>query len=160
MTDIYQAAESPEKSIEHIGEDVYYAVGDEYAEKPKRPQPKRRYGEKTVRGIIVGRGENRQIIPLEDVLKLARLNCSYADMARFFGVKESTFKDHFHFEIEKARESIKHRLLESMIENACEKKNPTIQIWLSKNWLAMTDNPVATADQAPLPWSSEDDGDE
>lgn len=144
-----------QKTLELDGE-LWYEVGDEYAEKPQRAQPKRKYGEKTVKGIIVGRGENRQIIPLEDVLKLARLNCSYADMSRFFGVKESTFKDHFHFEVEKAREEIKHRLLEAMLTNAIDKLQPTMQIWLSKNWLNMTDQPVAASDTVPLPWNEED----
>lgn len=150
-----QAAESPQKTLELHGE-LWLEVGAEYAEVPQRPQPKRKYGEKLVKGIILGRGENRQIIPLEEVLKLARLNCSYLDMARFFGVKESTFKDHFHFEVEKAREQTKHRLLEAMLTNAIDKLNPTMQIWLSKNWLNMTDQPVNASDTEPLPWNQSD----
>ena len=151
MTDI------PANSEQKTPDPEWIEVGDEYLELPKRPQPRRKYGEKTVKGIIVGRGDNQAIIPLEEVKKLAGLNCSYADMARYFGVKESTFKDHFHYEVEKAREQCKHRLLEAMMTNAIDKLNPTIQIWLSKNWLNMTDQPINAADNQPLPWTQSDE---
>lgn len=119
---------------------------------PYQAQPRRKYGTTVVRGLIVGRGENQQIIPLEQVRKLASLHLTYADMAEFFGVKENTFRDHFRFEVERARQTTKQRLMEAMLETAIVKMNPTIQIWLSKNLLGFTDSPVNAETQQILPW--------
>ena len=131
---------------------IHDAVQEPYA-----VQPKRRYAEKTVKGIVIGRGDTQQIIPLEQVKKLAELNCSYADMAKFFGVKENTFRDNFRFEVERSREILKHRLMQAMITNAIDKMNPTVQIWLSKNLLGFTDNPVSAENTTVLPWLEGDE---
>lgn len=133
----------------------YIQLGEEY-ELEAQYQPRRRYSEKTVRGVVVGRGENRSIIPVEEVRKLAALHCSYKDMAEYFGVKENTFRDHFRREVERARHKLKHRLSEAMIENAIHKCNPTMQIWLSKQWLGMTDSQESTQGEQVLPWLDED----
>lgn len=146
---------SIEQNVEIDG-NTYLQLGEEY-ETPKKYQPRRRYTEKTVRGVIVGRGENRAIIPVEEVRKLAALHCSYKDMAEFFGCHENTFRDHFHSEVERARQKTKHRLLEAMIENAIVKGNPTIQIWLSKQWLAMVDSPISSDNNTVLPWQESDE---
>jgi AraC-like DNA-binding protein len=124
----------------------------EGAEEPTRPQPKRKYGEQTITGIIVGQGDNKRVIRIEDVRKLAELHLTYKDMAAYFGCKESTFKDHFHQEVEMGRQKTKQRLMNAMLYNAIDKNQPTIQIWLSKNLLGFTDNPVNTEDQQVLPW--------
>ena len=122
------------------------------AEEPTRTQPKRKYGEQTITGIIVGQGDNKTVIRLEDVKKLAELHLTYKDMAAYFGCKESTFKDHFHFEIEKSRQKTKQRLMNAMLHNAIEKNQPTIQIWLSKNLLGFTDQPINSDSTEVLPW--------
>lgn len=154
--------QSPDFANSQQNEDIieidgaqYVQLGDEYLEEQSY-QPKRRYAEKTVRGVVVGRGENRQIIPVEEVRKLAALHCSYKDMAEYFGVKEGTFRDHFRREVERARQKLKHRLSEAMIENAISKMNPTMQIWLSRNWLGMDDNRETQQGDTVLPWLDED----
>lgn len=116
-------------------------------------QPLRKTGETTLKGIIVGRGDRKTIIPIEQVRKLASLHLTYRDMAEFFGVKETTFRDHFRFEVERYRQVTKQRLMEAMLTNAVEKMNPTVQIWLSKNLLGFSDNPVNTENSTVLPWS-------
>ena len=82
QSDTFANSEQKENIIEIDGK-RYVQLGDEYIVE-KAYQPKRRYAEKTVRGVIVGRGENRQIIPVEEVRKLAALHCSYKDMAEYF----------------------------------------------------------------------------
>jgi len=150
--------ESPQKEDSWIEVDgKYYVQIDDSYELDKPYQPRRRYADKTVRGVIVGRGENRQIVPVEEVRKLAALHCSYKDMAEYFQVKENTFRDHFRSEVERARQKLKHRLLESMIENAIHRLNPTTQIWLSKNWLGMNPDAEVTQGEQVLPWISEDE---
>lgn len=132
-------------------DDVFISIPDG-AEEPTRSQPKRKYGEKTITGIIVGQGDNKRVIRLEDVKKLAELHLTYKDMAAYFGCKETTFKDHFHQEVEMARQVTKQRLMNAMLYNAIEKNQPTIQIWLSKNLLGFTDNPINTDEDKILPW--------
>ena len=118
-------------------------------------QPKRKIGEKTVQGIIVGRGDNRRVIRLKDVQKLAELHLSYEAMADYFECKTSTFKDHFRKEVEKARALTKQKLMHAMLTNAIDKHQPTIQIWLSKNLLQFSDNPINNDSTNVLPWLDE-----
>ena len=135
----------------------YIQLDDSYELDKKHYQPKRRYADKTVRGVVVGRGENKRVVPVEEVRKLAALHCSYKDMAEYFQVKEGTFRDHFRSEVERSRQKLKHRLLESMIENAIHRLNPTTQIWLSKNWLGMNPDAEQTQGEQVLPWIEEDE---
>ncbi len=137
-------------------EDHFIEIEDGAIEVPES-QPKRRYGEVTIKGIIVGRGENKQIIRIEDVKKLAALHISYKDMADYFGVKENTFRCHFKTTIDRARLGTKQRLIESMVYNATNKLNPTIQIWLSKQWCGMSDQQINTDSTNVLPWLEQDD---
>ena len=134
--------------------EIYIDCPDAETE-PYKEQPQRKYEDKIVKGIAIGRGDNRQVIELEQVRRLAMLHCSYNDMAKFFGVKENTFINNFRFEVERAREVTKHRLMEAMLENAIQKHNPAIQIFLAKNWLGLVNDPVAQEGVTPLPWIEE-----
>ena len=138
-----------EQKIDDIDD---YMLIEDGASEPYNAQPKRKYGEQTIKGIIVGVRENRRIIPIEQVRKLASLHLSYRDMAEFFGVKENTFRDNFRYEVERYRQVTKQRLMEAMLTNALEKMNPTVQIWLSKNLLGFTDQPINTESSQVLPW--------
>tara|TARA_R110000803_G_scaffold24966_3_gene59828 strand:+ start:490 stop:954 length:465 start_codon:yes stop_codon:yes gene_type:complete len=122
----------------------------EYAAKPKQ-----RTGEKTVKGIIIGRGESSAIINTDEVKKLASLHLTYKDMADFFGCKETTFRDNFRTVVEQSRQITKQRLMEAMLESAIIKQNPTILVWTSKNLLNWTDQPVNTDSNQVLPWNSD-----
>ena len=135
--------------------EIYIDCPDAETE-PYKEQPQRKYEDKVVKGIAIGRGDNRQIIELEQVRRLAMLHCSYNDMAKFFGVKENTFINNFRFEVERARETTKHRLMEAMLENAIVRHNPAIQIFLAKNLLSMSNDPIVQEGVTPLPWLDED----
>jgi len=150
MTEDKSTPSSREIEQKEIYIDCPDAERDAYKE-----QPQRKYEDKIVRGIAIGRGDNRQVIDIEQVRRLAMLHCSYNDMAKFFGVKENTFINNFRYEVEKAREVTKHRLMEAMLENAIQKHNPAIQIFLAKNWLGLQNEPVAQEGNTPLPWIEE-----
>jgi len=150
MTEDKSTPSSREIEQKEIYIDCPDAERDAYKE-----QPQRKYEDKIVKGIAIGRGDNRQIIEIEQVRRLAMLHCSYNDMAKFFGVKENTFINNFRFEVERAREVTKHRLMEAMLENAIQKHNPAIQIFLAKNWLGLVNDPVAQEGNTPLPWIEE-----
>ena len=44
-----------------------------------------------------------------------------------------------------------------MIENAIHRCNPTMQIWLSRNWLGMNPSKEVTQGEQVLPWIEEDE---
>ena len=146
--------DNDQSSREIEQKEIYIDCPDAETE-PYKAQPQRKYEDKIVKGIAIGRGDNRQVIELEQVKRLAMLHCSYNDMAKFFGVKENTFINNFRFEVERAREVTKHRLMEAMLENAIQKHNPAIQIFLAKNWLGLVNDPVAQEGVTPLPWIEE-----
>jgi hypothetical protein len=53
------------------------------------------------------------------------------------------------------RQKTKQRLMNAMLYNAIEKNQPTIQIWLSKNLLGFTDQPINNDTNQVLPWLDE-----
>lgn len=154
MEQAQNIADSDESTVKQVY--LHYEDGSlpEYDAKPKW-----KTAEKVIHGIVIGRGDNKRVIELETVKKLAALNLSYKDMADFFGCKENTFRDNFRFVVEQGRQKTKHRLMEAMLTNAIDKMNPVMQIWLSKNLLGFTDQPVNTENNITLPWVDGDDDD-
>jgi hypothetical protein len=51
---------------------------------------------------------------------------------------------------------MKIRLRKAMFRNACELNSAAVQIFLSKNILGMSDSPVDSEANAPLPWTEAD----
>ena len=155
MTEEKHSQDTPDSdSAENTQKERFLEIPDG-AKETTLNQPKRKIGEKTVQGIIVGRGDNRRVIRLKDVQKLAELHLSYEAMADYFECKTSTFKDHFRKEVEKARALTKQKLMHAMLTNAIDKHQPTIQIWLSKNLLQFSDNPINNDSTNVLPWLDE-----
>jgi len=123
--------------------------------KPRGPKPKR-LKEKITFGYEIGRGENKNIVPPEEVYKLAAIGCTVNEIAAFFDVHIDTLNRNFASEITKGKEWAKIRLRKAMFTNACENMQPALQIFLGKNILGMSDNPVDSEANAPLPWNEED----
>ena len=46
--------------------------------------------------------------------------------------------------------------MEAMLSNAIDRMQPTMQIWLSKNIMGFSDNPVNTESTQVLPWLTTD----
>jgi hypothetical protein len=90
----------------------------------------------------------------EDVYNLAVIGCNDREIATWFDVDESTLRYNFKDIIEKGREDLKHSLRRAMLKNALS-GNAVMQIWLSKQYLGMRDQPQNTDDQQPLPWNDE-----
>ena len=115
------------------------------------PKPKQ-LKEKVVEGLEIGRGDNRNVVPPEEVYKLAAIGCTDREIAQFFSVKEDTLRRNFADNLTKGREYVKTRLRMNMFK-AADNLNPAILIFLSKNILGMTDSPVDSEANAPLPWN-------
>jgi hypothetical protein len=117
------------------------------------PRPKK-ITEGTIEGIAVGR--DKIIVPPEQVYELAAIGCTDREIARFFGVKEDTLRYNFAEKLVKGREDLNQQLRRAMLRNALSNMNVTMQIWLSKNILGMSDSPVDAEANQPLPWNESD----
>jgi len=126
-------------------------------EEPKKTGPKpKQLVEATIVGLEVGRGDNKQVVPPDQVEELASIGCTDREIATFFGVKEDTLRRNFADNLAKGREFQKTRLRRLMFK-AAENLNPAILIFLSKNILGMTDQPLQTEANAPLPWTDDEE---
>ena len=110
-----------------------------------------RYGEKTVRGRMIGRAKT--VIPEEQVLELAKLHCTSKEMSEFFGVPLSTFTDNFRDIITKGRLETKQRLRAAQLKLALN-GDRTMLIWLGKNILGQAETNINTDSSQVLPWNT------
>ena len=107
-------------------------------------------GIKTIEGYVIGR--SKTVVPPDEVFKLAEIGCKDHEIAAWFDIDENTLRFNFSAELIKGRETLKISLRRAMLKNAIVNENSTMQIWLSKNYLGMSDNPNASDNQTPLPW--------
>lgn len=127
----------------------------------KKPGPKGvpKIGEKVVKGYIIGR--NNVVVPPEEVEQLAGIGMKDTEIADWFGVNDNTLRSNFKDILTKGRTKLKMSLRQAMYKNAVSEMNTTMQIWLSKNLLGMSDSPLDSEANAPLPWKEyEDDADD
>ena len=126
-------------------------------EQPKQTTPYKvtniKYGEKTVRGRVIGR--SKTVIPEEQVMELAKLHCTNKEMADFFDVPQSTFTDNFRDIITKGRLDTNQRLRSAQLKLALS-GDRTLLIWLGKNILGQSDQPINTDSTNVLPWLEQD----
>jgi hypothetical protein len=116
------------------------------------PKPKELV-EGTILGLCVGR--DKKVIPPPQVEELASIGCTDRDIANFFGIKEDTLRYNFADNLTKGREDLKISLRRSMLKTA-HGGNAAVLIFLAKNLLGMSDNPIDSDDKKPLPWAAED----
>jgi len=82
---------------------------------------------------------------IEETRKLATLGVNEEDIAWYFGVHPNTFanwkKRHekLLLALKEGQAHKKISLMKAMYENAVKKHNASVQIFLAKNWLGMTD---------------------
>lgn len=101
-------------------------------------------------GLPVGR--DKLVVPPDQVEELAALGCRDNEIANFFGVKEDTLRYNFADYLTKGRAQLKITLRRAMLTNAKGNMNAAVQIFLAKNILGMSDVPVDSEANAPLPW--------
>ena len=122
---------------------------DDYNRKNKK------WGTLTKEGLVVGRGDNQKVIPPDEVEKLAKLWCSMQEIADWFGIPRETLKYNFSDLIAKGRAETKQALRRAQLKNALG-GNTSMQIWLGKNILGQSDNPINNESVQVLPWLEED----
>lgn len=126
----------------------------------EQPKDKTASGRKTrktatveVEGVVVGR--DKKVIPPNDVFKLAALGCKDTEICDWFGIDSNTLRYNFSVELIKGRESLKQSLRRALLNNAIVNNNAAVQIFLAKNLLGMSDSPVDSEANTPLPWTDE-----
>lgn len=117
-----------------------------------RPRQNPRWGTVTREGLIVGRGANKKVIPPDEVYYLASLGVNYKELGEWYGVPEDTIRYNFKPYVEKAREETKQKLRQAQIKLALS-GNAVMLIWLGKNMLGQSDNPVNIDKDKILPWT-------
>lgn len=130
-----------------------------YVEEPPNPsktgnKPKQLVAVE-VFGYEVGRGRGKRVVVPKDVYELAVIGCNDREIARWFDLDENTLRYNFSDIIAKGREDLKHTLRRAMIKNALG-GNAALQIFLAKNLLGMSDNPIDSEENKPLPWTEGD----
>lgn len=108
----------------------------------------------TYTGIEVGRGENKRIVDPREVLKLASIGMKNSEIAEWFDIDDSTLSYNFKQELVKGRLNLNQSLRQAQIRLALS-GNATMLIWLGRNLLGQSDNPLQSEGNAPLPWSDD-----
>jgi hypothetical protein len=80
----------------------------------------------------------RKINP-DEVLSLAKIGASIAEIAAFMGVSYDVIHHNFQKELEQGKASMKLSLRRAQLRSALETGNPSLLIWLGKNMLGQTD---------------------
>jgi hypothetical protein len=119
---------------------------------PTSKRKTRKTAIKEVEGVVVGR--DKKVIPPQEVYKLAQMGCKNQEIADWFGLDENTLTYNFSVELLKGRESLKQSLRSAQLRLALS-GNATMLIWLGKNILGQSENPVDSEANAPLPWSED-----
>lgn len=94
----------------------------------------------------------KKIVDEDQIMKLAAINCSYAEIAAVVGVDPSTLTRRFAQVIEKGREQGKMSLKRKQYEVAMG-GNVSMLIWLGKQILGQRDIPLDNSgdDEIPQP---------
>ena len=112
-----------------------------------------KYGEKTVRGRVIGR--NKTVIPEEEVAQLSQYHCTNKEMADFYNVPLQTFMDNFRDIIDKNRIITKQRLRKAQLDLALS-GDRVMLIFLGKVILHQREDSVDSENSQVLPWLSDE----
>lgn len=90
----------------------------------------------------------------EQIIRLAELQCTTKEIAYVMGVSRDTIDRNYSEEVELGKVQGKIKLRRAMFRNATEYNQASIQIFLAKNLLGMSDSPINDDDDGILPWGS------
>ena len=90
----------------------------------------------------------------KEVEKLASFGCSNTEIASFFGCSKDLISKSYSTNVSKGKDKGKIRLRQLLWKSA-ERGNVAMQIWLSKQYLGMTDKQEITTTELPEGFSVE-----
>jgi hypothetical protein len=114
-----------------------------------------KYGEKTVRGRVVGR--SKTVIPEDEFLKLAKLHTTWKELSDFYDVPVGTLRDNFADLYKKGTVETKQRLRKAQLDLAINRHDRVMLIWLGKQMLGQSESPANNDDSMILPWNEDTD---
>ena len=80
------------------------------------------------------------IAPLRrQVEEAARIGCTDVEIGRIIGYSECTVKRHFRDELDIGRDTMRASLRKAQLESAIIDKNPSMLVWMGKNYLKQRD---------------------
>jgi hypothetical protein len=126
---------------------------DNDANIPTTKRKQRKTATIEVEGVVVGR--DKKVVPPKDVERLAQMGCKDSEIAEWFGVDENTLRYNFSVELLKGKLALSQSLRQAQIRLALS-GNATMLIWLGKNILGQSDNPIDSEANTPLPWSDDE----
>ena len=142
-----------------IGWDKYYDMTDNTQHSNARPGPKGphepKWGTIVKEGIIVGR--NKTVVPPEEIEHLASLGCTDREICDYFKINDNTLRYNFDDYLRAGRQQLKTSLRRAQLRLALESLNPTMLIWLGKNYLQQNEAGTTNDDVRALPWTDDVD---
>jgi len=100
-----------------------------------------------------GAGRPKIELDLDQIQRLAEIQCTQKEIAYIMGVSVETISRNYMDAVELGKANGKLALRRAQWRNAVEKDNVTMQIWLGKNVLKQSDQPISDEDNQILPWS-------
>jgi len=126
---------------------------DNIPDSPTSKRKQRKTAIMEVEGVVVGR--DKKVVPPKDVERLAQMGCKDSEIAEWFGIDENTLRYNFSVELLKGKLALSQSLRQAQIRLALS-CNATMLIWLGKNVLGQSDNPIDSEANTPLPWSDDE----
>lgn len=99
------------------------------------------------------KGRKRIELDREQIQRLASIQCTLKEMAYIMNTSIDTLRRNYLDDIELGKATGRLQLRRAQWRNAVEKDNVTMQIWLGKNILNQTDQPVDEDSSQILPWN-------
>ena len=78
--------------------------------------------------------KNRDVVE-----RLAAIGTTDDELGFVLGMSEKSVKNHYRFELDRGRANLRTALRKAQFEAAVNDKNPTMLIWLGKNYLKQKD---------------------
>ena len=69
------------------------------------------------------------------VIAAAKLGCTDPEIGTIVGMSEDSVKNHLRAELDEGRNALRRSLRKAQLEAAINEKNPTMLIWLGKQYL-------------------------
>lgn len=99
------------------------------------------------------KGRPKIKVDLAVLKNLCEIQCTIKEISFVLGVSVDTLNRNYKDDMNIGKTMGKIALRRAQYYNAIEKNNVTMQIWLAKNMLGMSDNPVDTDAGTILPWN-------
>ena len=104
-----------------------------------------------------GPGKPRIELDKDMIIRLSELQCTVGEISYVMAVSTDTLRRRYREEMDLGKAQGKIKLRRAMFRNATEKDHASVQIFLAKNLLGMSDTPVTTDEDLILPWDNAQD---